>query len=246
MVAIKLFLSVRTYFETLEFYANCKFNRKNVCNSVIVTAMFIPVSGFMLFKATSTYEFSISFYMSMISIAMAVYCAVLISKKHWSSWLRDLKSTLKIVRQFDGFEHSLDLISIEMFCFFQIGIKCTPTSVTKYAELNERIELMSKWSYIIFRLPFNWQAPFGYLISIVAEGGCLYTILSYCAPLVSFFFGSAWLIICGLDDLSHDLVGLNGNETPNQSHTKAKEHLCRIIRFYQDIKQLSVGWKTPL
>lgn len=218
-----------------------------MCNSVIVTAMFTPVSGFMLFKATSTYEFSISFYMSMISIAMAVYCAVLISKmgtlvklierfeeyienrkaiwwfwtftrskfnwhvllfsnrdqmytnvshqicgikrKNWTNVQMELHHFGQFRCGWNGFAAFFAIVrQLFRFGFGRRIIQSDLSLVVSGTLLKVTNEYNESILHTIFRLPFNWQAPFGYLISIVAEGGCLYTILSYCAPLVSFFF----------------------------------------------------------
>lgn len=86
MVALKLFRSVRKYFEALGFDApplpsqSCKVNRRNVFYMSTMTGIFFPVTGFLLFKATSAYEYSMSFYISIVMLGMTVYCTVFILK----------------------------------------------------------------------------------------------------------------------------------------------------------------------
>lgn len=86
MVAIKLFRSVRKYFDALGFHAppqpnqNCELNLKNGYYIFAVAGMFFPIASFFLFKATSAYEYSVSFYLSVVMVTMTVYCVVLIYK----------------------------------------------------------------------------------------------------------------------------------------------------------------------
>lgn len=84
MVAIKLFCSVRKYFEGLGFHAppelnqNCEINHVNGYYIFAVAGMFFPITAYLLFRATSAYEFSVSFYLSVVMVTMTVYCVVLI------------------------------------------------------------------------------------------------------------------------------------------------------------------------
>lgn len=86
MVALNLFCSVRKYFEALGFYAppqpnqNCELNRKNLFYISSVTGLIFPVTGFLLFKATSAFEYSMCFYTCVTMLGMTVYCTVLIYK----------------------------------------------------------------------------------------------------------------------------------------------------------------------
>lgn len=86
MAPIKLFRAVRKYFKAMGFYAppspiqNCELNRKNMFYTFAMAGMFILVTGFFLFKATTIYEYSMSFYMSIAMITVPAYCVIFIYK----------------------------------------------------------------------------------------------------------------------------------------------------------------------
>lgn len=83
---MKLFRAVGQNFEAIGFSAPsqpnqiCTFNGRNLFYIFAVAGMFIPLMGFLLFNATTAYEYSISFYLSIVMITMTTYCAVLIYK----------------------------------------------------------------------------------------------------------------------------------------------------------------------
>lgn len=100
MVAIKLFRSVQKYFEALGFHAppqpnqNCKLNHKNGYYIFAVAGMFFPITAFLLFKATTAYEYSISFYLSVVMVTMTVYYVVLIY---------NMGSIIRLIENYEAF-----------------------------------------------------------------------------------------------------------------------------------------------
>lgn len=86
MVAIKLFSAIRIYFEVIGFYAppqpnqNCELNRKNGFYIFTQAAMVVLVSGFLIFKATSAYEYAVCFYLSFAMANITLYCVLLFYK----------------------------------------------------------------------------------------------------------------------------------------------------------------------
>ena len=57
---------------------------------------------------------------------------------------------------------------------------------------------------------------------------------------VCFFFGSSWLFILFVKDITEDLEFLNvGGVSRNHSRVKMKQRLCKNIQNYLEIKQLS-------
>lgn len=100
MPTTKIFRAVQKYFKALGFYPppqpnqTCEFNRKNVFYIFAVAGMLIPLMGFFLFKATSAYEYSVSFYMSIVMITMTTYCSVLIYK---------MGSIVKLIEKYEEF-----------------------------------------------------------------------------------------------------------------------------------------------
>lgn len=100
MVAVKLFRRVRKLFEAMGFYPppppnqKCEFNVENVFYIAKNTWMFIPLTGFLIYKAKSYYEYSLSFYMNVVVLTMAVFCAVMIYK---------MGSIVKLIESFEEF-----------------------------------------------------------------------------------------------------------------------------------------------
>lgn len=86
MVGVKLFYSFQEYIEAMGFFAprhrnqRCKFNRQNVFYIVKNLWMFGPEVAFLAFEAETYYDYALSFYMTVVVLTMAVFCAVLIDK----------------------------------------------------------------------------------------------------------------------------------------------------------------------
>lgn len=151
MVAIKLFRSVQKYFEGLGFHApsqpnqNCKLNHKNGYYIFAVAGMFFPITAFLLFKAKSAYEYSVSFYLSVVMVTMTVYCVVLIYK---------IGSIVKLIESYEDFvgkrkpQFNWIFSTLADSISFQTGLEYKPTSTDKYVELSERIESTSQYTYI--------------------------------------------------------------------------------------------------
>lgn len=110
----------------------------------------------------------------------------------------------------------------------------------KFSKLNQ---FHSKFYFIslLFRLPFDWKTPFGYLIALLAEFATVHSSSFLFSPVASFFIGSAWLLICFIQDITSDLADLNVITTSIQSLTEMKKRLCYIVGFYSDKKQLNAN-----
>lgn len=92
-------------------------------------------------------------------------------------------------------------------------------------------------------MPFSWQNPPGFILTMIFEAIVdLISIATY-VPLVTYFIGSCWLFICILND-SPTLSSGNGTSTiANTSDaaddTELKEDFCKMVQFYSDVKELS-------
>lgn len=100
MATIKLFRAAQTYFDAMGLYAappsneSCRFNRKNTFYIFAVVGMFIPVTGFLFFKANTTYEYSVSFYILTTAFSMTV---------HFAAILRKMGSIPKLIENYEDF-----------------------------------------------------------------------------------------------------------------------------------------------
>lgn len=86
----------------------------------------------------------------------------------------------------------------------------------------------------LFRVPFDWRTPFGYLLLIlIYEVGC-FGICFSCATSISFIIGSPWLFVVIAKDITADLKHLDTNDQ-QQIHAR----LRNIIHHFSDLKELS-------
>lgn len=56
---------------------------------------------------------------------------------------------------------------------------------------------------------------------------------------LSFLFGSCWLFVEMVNDITHDLAHFEGNETIDWNKPSMKLHFMNSIQLYSDVKQLS-------
>lgn len=95
-------------------------------------------------------------------------------------------------------------------------------------------------NYIIFRLPFNWRTPFGYLVALTAQSLAAVSTLLCGTTAMSFGIGTCWLFINMAKDIISDFEQLNvADYSKKTSPTKAMQHFCNIVQCYADLKQLS-------
>lgn len=100
MAAIKLFGASQNFFKTLGFYAppqlnqSCTFNRRNGFYFSAEIGIFVPVTLFFFVEASSAYEYSDSFYMISVSIAMTIY---------FTEFFKNIGPLLKLVENYEKF-----------------------------------------------------------------------------------------------------------------------------------------------
>lgn len=89
-------------------------------------------------------------------------------------------------------------------------------------------------------MPFDWKAPFGYVVAWLIEVAAVYTTLTLLYLMVTFIVGTCWTIIDILKDITNDIAQLNAFETSNESRAVTKTHFCCIVKFYSYVRELSV------
>lgn len=88
------------------------------------------------------------------------------------------------------------------------------------------------------RMPFSWKTPSGYMIAFLDELVSDIVGTATYVPLISFIVGSCWLLITFIKDISSDLSSIEAEEISNKTVDDSKKLLCKIIKFYTDIR----GW----
>lgn len=100
MAAMKLFRRVQMYFRVFGFHApssanqNCKLSRKNWCVLFVYVGMFVSVSGYLIFKASTVYEYGISFLTSITLIHILADFVIII-------W--EIANISKIIEKYEDF-----------------------------------------------------------------------------------------------------------------------------------------------
>lgn len=64
------------------------------------------------------------------------------------------------------------------------------------------------------------------------------------SSLILHAFGSCWLFVTFIDDLTIDVIALNGCQRKKRSATKLYRQLREFIEFHSEIKQLSLYFIT--
>lgn len=92
----------------------------------------------------------------------------------------------------------------------------------------------------IFRYPFEWRTPIGYLIALLSQSASSFAILYSICPLICFIVGTCWLLIGCSEDISNELPYLNTVKTPRRNgYVELKEHICSIAKLSVNAKEFS-------
>lgn len=89
------------------------------------------------------------------------------------------------------------------------------------------------------RIPWDWRAPFKYVIALIAQTIAKLCTLYCVAPVIAFVIGSCWLFCAFLEDITEELYGLRAERLSIARQNEMKGHFCKIMRLYSDVKQLS-------
>lgn len=118
---------------------------------------------------------------------------------------------------------------IRSFCRALFGITFELNSHTKDAYLR----LFRCW---LCRMPFNVKTPSGYLIAFLDEFICdIAGTLTY-VPLITFIFGSCWLITSFINDISNDLSSIEASNISSKTVADLKKAFRKIIDLYSNVK----------
>lgn len=83
-------------------------------------------------------------------------------------------------------------------------------------------------------LPFEWKAPFGYLVAWFAQLAATVAIANFGIGFFNIVFASSWLFIVIAEDLTSDMNAFN-----NTIESLRRTEL--MIRFYNIVKSYSVA-----
>lgn len=102
--------------------------------------------------------------------------------------------------------------------------------ITFFFVLNEKI-------FHLFRLPFDYKTPFGFLLVSVLQFLSAYYFVLVTVFTLAFFITSCFTWIATVDDIKADINSLNEIVKSKGNGKKLKVKLREIITFNVDIKQ---------
>lgn len=89
----------------------------------------------------------------------------------------------------------------------------------------------------IKKLPVDVKTPSGYMLAIfneiVTDTIAMFTYI----PLISFMFGSCWVLITFVEDITKDIAAIDA-DIEAKDLIEFKKKLCKIIKFHSVLK----GW----
>lgn len=91
----------------------------------------------------------------------------------------------------------------------------------------------------MWRLPFNWRTPLGYLVALFAQFTGSFAVLFSALTVFSFLVGSCWLFYTISRDINQDLKCLKCKKSSDGNDRSLKIHFYHIVQVYLDAKQLS-------
>lgn len=90
-----------------------------------------------------------------------------------------------------------------------------------------------------WRWPFDWRAPFGYLVAWRAQIVGFFALVVSASPFFHIFFGSCWLLNVIVQDLTNDMAAFNNTDEIQNDNNRVKlmKVFCKIIQDYSEAKQ---------
>lgn len=149
---IEIFRTIRNVYQNLGIHPpqsnqNSRFNQRNLLILLVQSLTFGSVSAFLLFRVHSIEEFGTTFSECIMILANTIFNLISIV---------EMENILKLIGQFEDFiemskltqqTQSLNFVLLQhLFAF--LGSQSSSTSKAMYSNLNDKIELISKWSYI--------------------------------------------------------------------------------------------------
>lgn len=96
-----------------------------------------------------------------------------------------------------------------------------------------------QWFFHIFRVPFNWRTPIGYLVYVVFYIATGLSLTLSATATLSFCIGSFLLLISFVEDATNDLARLNVDEKSKSYDIDVKIHFHTAVHAYSDLQELS-------
>lgn len=93
----------------------------------------------------------------------------------------------------------------------------------------------------IFRLPFDYRTPFGYILYILFNATGAVCVAFALLPTICLTIGSCLLLISMANDIKNDLKLLNATgKKAKRGHVVMKKRFRQTIRVYRDLKEFSL------
>lgn len=130
---------------------------------------------------------------------------------------------------------------IRSFCHFQwckLTILQTKNTLQKLLGM-----LLSFYLVLIWRLPFNWRTPLGYLIALLLQGTLIFGMTYTDIPVFCFLFQSCQLLDAFAQDISKDVLLLDvqkNSEFAGIYQSQVTENFIELAQNFALIKELSM------
>lgn len=90
-----------------------------------------------------------------------------------------------------------------------------------------------------YRLPFDWQTPFGYIFAFLSQLIATFFVCLSGATVLITSITVCWMLVVFIKDITNDLHVLNICEASNGMQLSMKKQFGDIIQLYGDVRQLS-------
>lgn len=105
---------------------------------------------------------------------------------------------------------------------------------------NKKKEFKTFLFFIGRRFPFNWRTPLRYLVAWLAQSAGLSVLASIIIHFLNLVFGSCWLFIFIVEDVTQDVVAFNiaaKAVVSNGNGTELTNRFCDTVQIYSDAKR---------
>lgn len=138
------------------------------------------------------------------------------------------------------FYHTVSNFELFRLFYHQFAWRCIQIAVchvvnAKFWTFSREYEII----LIFFRLRtiFDWRTSTTYIIAFTLQ----FLFTAYLSVndtvLMAHSFGSVWMFMAFVDDITIDLANLDTYNRSKTSAARLYEHLCEFIRFHTEIKQ---------
>lgn len=93
--------------------------------------------------------------------------------------------------------------------------------------------------FFLYRLPFNWRTPLGFIVVLLYQILVAYLVGLLFIPILCFLVGSCFLLKIFVEDTTKDLNRLNMSKMYG-NNKEVKEIFCNIAQDFSNLKQLSI------